>query len=69
MLRKIPIIAVSCGSYHSIAIDSENQIYCWGEARFGQTGNGKKSKETIPTLVKIEVDVFMCLKRVKRRKL
>jgi len=44
MLRKTSIISIACGSYHSIAIDSENQIYCWGEARFGQTGNGKKSK-------------------------
>jgi alpha-tubulin suppressor-like RCC1 family protein len=69
MLRKTPIVAISCGSYHSIAIDNEHQIYCWGEARFGQTGNGKKSKETIPTLVKIEVDVSMSLLRVKRKRL
>lgn len=69
MLRKTPIIAISCGSYHSIAIDNENQIYCWGEARFGQTGNGKKSKETIPKLVKIEVNVFLILSRANRKKL
>jgi alpha-tubulin suppressor-like RCC1 family protein len=58
MLRKTSIVSIACGSYHSIAIDSENQIYCWGEARFGQTGNGKKSKEQTPKLVNVELDVF-----------
>jgi alpha-tubulin suppressor-like RCC1 family protein len=53
MLQKTPIIAIACGSYHSIAIDNQNNIYCWGEARYGQTGNGKKSKEPVPTRIAI----------------
>lgn len=44
MLRKIPIISIACGAYHSIAIDKDNQIYCWGEAIHGQTGSGKKTR-------------------------
>jgi len=49
MLQKIPIISIACGAYHSMAIDNQNQMYCWGEARYGQTGAGKKTKEPIPT--------------------
>ena len=53
MLQKTPIIAIACGSYHSIAIDNNNQIYCWGEARYGQTGSGKQTKVVAPRLVPI----------------
>lgn len=31
-------------------------MYCWGEARYGQTGCEKKTKEPIPKKVAIEVD-------------
>lgn len=53
ILQKTSIISIACGSYHSIAIDDHNTIYCWGEARYGQTGNGKKTREQIPTPVSI----------------
>ena len=53
MLQKIPIIAIACGSYHSIAINTSYEIYCWGQARYGQTGTGKKTKEPIPQKIDI----------------
>jgi alpha-tubulin suppressor-like RCC1 family protein len=65
MLRKTPIISIACGGYHSIAIDKENQVYCWGEARYGQTGCEKKTKEPIPQKVIIEVDVMIGLLRAQ----
>lgn len=68
MLQKTPIISIACGSYHSIAIDNENNIYCWGEARYGQTGNGKKTKEQIPVRIPIEVGVSIVLRRDNKRK-
>jgi len=43
-LRKNPIHFIACGNSHSMAIDEKGDLYCWGEARFGQTGNGKKTK-------------------------
>jgi alpha-tubulin suppressor-like RCC1 family protein len=67
-LQKIPIISISCGSYHSIAIDNRNQLYCWGEARYGQTATGKKTKEPIPTKVAIDFQVIILLRRVKQEK-
>ena len=62
-LKKTPIISIACGAYHSIAIDHQNQVYCWGEARYGQTGCDKKTKEPIPQKVPIEVDVMLDLLR------
>jgi len=32
------IASISCGSYHSFAIDSKGQVYAWGLNNFGQTG-------------------------------
>ena len=44
MLKKTSIQYIACGASHSMAIDTEGVLYCWGQARFGQTGNGKKTK-------------------------
>lgn len=32
---KNPITIISCGSYHSLAVDNKGILYGWGEARFG----------------------------------
>jgi regulator of chromosome condensation len=32
------VVSISCGLYHSSAIDSERQVYSWGLNNFGQTG-------------------------------
>lgn len=53
MLKKKPISFIACGASHSMAIDTEGNLYCWGEARFGQTGNGKKTKDPFPVHVKL----------------
>jgi RCC1 and BTB domain-containing protein len=53
MLRKTPIKFIACGASHSMAIDLNGTLYCWGEARFGQTGNGKKTKEPLPLAIKL----------------
>ncbi len=36
-----------------MAIDASGTLYCWGEARFGQTGNGKKTKEPTPVSIRL----------------
>lgn len=56
MLKKKPIHKIACGSFHSIAIDCEGDIYCWGQARYGQTGTGKKIRQCKPVKLDIEVD-------------
>lgn len=30
MLKKTPLVSIACGAYHSIAIDHQNEVYCWG---------------------------------------
>jgi len=37
-LPKKRIKHISCGSYHSFAIDDRDRVYAWGLSNFGQTG-------------------------------
>lgn len=55
-VEKSPIRLIACGAYHSMAIDSNQELYCWGEARYGQTGHGKTIKEPLPTQVSLSKD-------------
>jgi len=48
---KNPPTQIACGAYHSLAIDGNGKLYTWGEARFGQLGNGKGVKEMTPIRV------------------
>ncbi|EGR29393.1 rcc1 family hect domain protein, putative [Ichthyophthirius multifiliis] len=42
---------IACGAYHSLAISDDGILYAWGEARLGQTGNGKSKSEKYPKIV------------------
>jgi hypothetical protein len=53
---KNPAVTITCGAYHSLAIDGTGRMYAWGEARFGQLGNGKQVKETTPIMVSLTVE-------------
>ncbi|MDZ4195769.1 MAG: InlB B-repeat-containing protein [Candidatus Izemoplasmatales bacterium] len=44
-------IAFSSGTYHSIALTSENRIFTWGRNNEGQLGNSTLVDEISPTLV------------------
>jgi alpha-tubulin suppressor-like RCC1 family protein len=55
-LEKKRIQEIACGAYHSLAIDTNGDLFCWGEARYGQTGTGKRIKDALPTLVQINKD-------------
>ena len=56
-LPKKRIKHISCGSYHSFAIDDRDRVYAWGLSNFGQTGIPDDAGEANaviqkPTLVK-----------------
>eukprot|EP01084_Bolivina_argentea_P124857 221252_1 len=51
--RKIKIIQIKCGSYHSIVLSNQNRIYAWGYNENGQCGLGIKSKDPITTPTEI----------------
>lgn len=42
---------ISAGTGHACAIDSSNQLYCWGLNDFGQLGDGTETNRLLPTRV------------------
>ncbi len=47
----IPIIAISAGYWHSLAMDEMGNIYSWGYNEEGQLGIGSKENKKIPQLM------------------
>ena len=45
------ISQISAGSDHSLALDSEGQIYAWGYNYYGQLGNGDTTSSNTPVKV------------------
>ncbi|XP_065051875.1 alsin-like [Rhopilema esculentum] len=43
---------VACGSRHSCAISKKGQVFCWGDSRHGQCGQGEKGIFTTPCRVR-----------------
>lgn len=48
------IVQISAGGAHSMALDSEGNIYAWGRGGEGQLGNGENNNSNVPILVKKE---------------
>jgi alpha-tubulin suppressor-like RCC1 family protein len=42
---------VSAGFWHTCGLTSRGQLYCWGDNRFGQLGDGATEDRALPTLV------------------
>ncbi|XP_041049830.1 probable E3 ubiquitin-protein ligase HERC6 isoform X2 [Carcharodon carcharias] len=40
-LSKVPIVQVTCGHYHSLALSKDGAIYSWGQNSCGQLGLGE----------------------------
>ncbi|WP_295782082.1 hypothetical protein [uncultured Microbacterium sp.] len=43
------IIAVSTGTFHSLALDSDHHVYAWGNNVYGQLGTGDMTYRSTPT--------------------
>ncbi|CAH2105537.1 unnamed protein product [Euphydryas editha] len=59
------VIQIACGSYHSIALTNNGELYTWGANTHGQCGLGTKSnKETTPqqitSLLGIPIAMIAC---------
>jgi alpha-tubulin suppressor-like RCC1 family protein len=50
-LKGVNIIQITCGESHSMALDSENNVYTWGSASEGKLGFDSKTDVEIPTRV------------------
>ena len=46
-----PMLGVSCGTYHNLALDESGGVWSWGMGDFGQLGTGNTSSQPQPTLV------------------
>ncbi|MBU1241553.1 hypothetical protein KKF84_09215 [Myxococcota bacterium] len=44
-------ILVSCGAYHTCAINSMGKVYCWGDNTSGKLGDGSATESHTPVLV------------------
>ncbi|XP_078065235.1 putative E3 ubiquitin-protein ligase HERC4 isoform X2 [Mustelus asterias] len=40
-LIRVPIVQVTCGCYHSLALSKDGAIYSWGQNSYGQLGLGE----------------------------
>ena len=47
-----PVVSIAVGDYHSCAIDSESSVWCWGSNRFGQLGDGTRTRQSKAVRVK-----------------
>jgi len=45
------IIAISAGEGHSMALDANGYVYCWGDNQYGQLGNGRNDPCSVPVRV------------------
>jgi alpha-tubulin suppressor-like RCC1 family protein len=52
----VKIVSISAGFAHSAAVDSEGNLYTWGNNKYGQLGLGDYEKRSFPTLVPGFVD-------------
>jgi hypothetical protein len=60
-LPKVSIRKISCGSYHSLLLSSDGDIYAFGKNDCGQIGNGCFEKQIVPAKINCEakfVDIY-----------
>ncbi|XP_074111220.1 RCC1 and BTB domain-containing protein 1 [Cotesia typhae] len=43
-----PIIAIACGSHHSLALTEDGEVYGWGQNTCGQVGSGISTNQNTP---------------------
>ncbi|MFP4187381.1 MAG: InlB B-repeat-containing protein [Acholeplasmataceae bacterium] len=44
----VTVESIAAGENHSVAIDSDGDVYSWGDNLFGQLGNGEQGQQTSP---------------------
>eukprot|EP00455_Lapot_gusevi_P038676 TRINITY_DN4335_c0_g2_i7.p1 TRINITY_DN4335_c0_g2~~TRINITY_DN4335_c0_g2_i7.p1 ORF type:complete len:398 (-),score=58.95 TRINITY_DN4335_c0_g2_i7:40-1233(-) len=45
------VLAVGCGSEHTLALTAEGHVYSWGSGLFGRLGHGGDADESTPTRI------------------
>ncbi|KAL0832902.1 hypothetical protein ABMA28_001047 [Loxostege sticticalis] len=65
MLATKNVVQIACGSYHSIALTNNGDLFAWGANTYGQCGLGTmSSKETVPqpitSLLGVPIALIAC---------
>ncbi|OQR92840.1 regulator of chromosome condensation (RCC1) [Thraustotheca clavata] len=50
-LRGLDVVAVSCGSRHTLALTSAGDVFSWGWGQMGQLGNESLKTSNVPTRI------------------
>ncbi|MGA1112066.1 MAG: nidogen-like domain-containing protein, partial [Ilumatobacteraceae bacterium] len=45
------VVSVSAGNFHSCAVTSGDEVFCWGKGTHGRLGNGSTTNQTSPVRV------------------
>ena len=56
-LNDTKVVQISCGSYHSMALTSEGELFSWGHNTFAQLGDRTYNSREVPTQVLINEKV------------
>jgi len=46
------IIKISCGQYHSTAVDENKKVFSWGFGGYGRLGHAETADELVPRMIK-----------------
>ena len=56
-LKSIPIVQISCGCYHSVALGENGRVYPFGRNTHGQLGTKNNIDSTLPSVIESLRDV------------
>lgn len=60
-LSGVKVISVSCGTHHTLALDSTGAVHAWGDNRSGQIGNGTTSTGNNGVIIPVKTSLYGAL--------
>jgi RCC1 and BTB domain-containing protein len=48
---KIELIQIECGTWYTVGITKNGEVFSWGDNTDGQLGHGDKKERSVPTKV------------------
>jgi len=55
-VQELTFVSVSAGSDHTVAVDSDGNVWAWGKNYYGQLGDGTNITKSVPVRVRIDAD-------------
>lgn len=52
-VQELTFVSVSAGSDHTVAVDSDGNVWTWGRNYYGQLGDGTSISKSVPVRVKV----------------